>query len=85
MIPDNSSVKPSGSISGQTYDRSVVPALSTSSQISRAKILDVLFAYNNASAFTDAGYYGEAVEVAIGRLLHATNENVDARACSSHC
>jgi ATP-dependent Clp protease ATP-binding subunit ClpX len=43
-----------------------------------AKILDVAFAYNDATAFTEAGYYGEDVEVAIGRLLYATNQNVDA-------
>src|SRR5215208_1128737 len=43
-----------------------------------AKILDVPFAYNDATAFTEAGYYGEDVEVAIGRLLHATNQKVDA-------
>ena len=43
-----------------------------------AKILDVPFAYNDATAFTEAGYYGEDVEVAIGRLLYATNQNVDA-------
>ncbi|HEY2091497.1 MAG TPA: ATP-dependent Clp protease ATP-binding subunit ClpX [Thermoanaerobaculia bacterium] len=43
-----------------------------------AKILDVPFAYNDATAFTEAGYYGEDVEVAIGRLLHSTNQNVDA-------
>ena len=42
-----------------------------------AKILDVPFAYNDATAFTEAGYYGEDVEVAIGRLLHATSQNVD--------
>src|SRR5438270_2441457 len=42
-----------------------------------AKILDVPFAYNDATAFTEAGYYGEDVEVAIGRLLYATNQNVD--------
>lgn len=40
-----------------------------------AKILDVPFAYNDATAFTEAGYYGEDVEVAIGRLLYATNQN----------
>ena len=43
-----------------------------------ARILDVPFAYNDATAFTEAGYYGEDVEVAIGRLLHATNQNVGA-------
>ena len=43
-----------------------------------AKILDIPFAYNDATAFTEAGYYGEDVEVAIGRLLYATNQNVDA-------
>jgi ATP-dependent Clp protease ATP-binding subunit ClpX len=43
-----------------------------------ARILDVPFAYNDATAFTEAGYYGEDVEVAIGRLLHATSQNVDA-------
>ena len=43
-----------------------------------AKILDVPFAYNDATAFTEAGYYGEDVEVAIGRLLYATNQQVDA-------
>ncbi len=43
-----------------------------------ATILDVPFAYNDATAFTEAGYYGEDVEVAIGRLLYATNQNVDA-------
>ena len=43
-----------------------------------AKILDVPFAYNDATAFTEAGYYGEDVEVAIGRLLYATNQNVNA-------
>lgn len=43
-----------------------------------AKILDVPFAYNDATAFTEAGYYGEDVEVAIGRLLYATNQDVDA-------
>src|SRR5258706_9557132 len=42
-----------------------------------AKILDVPFAYNDATAFTEAGYYGEDVELAIGRLLYATNQNVD--------
>jgi ATP-dependent Clp protease ATP-binding subunit ClpX len=42
-----------------------------------ARILDVPFAYNDATAFTEAGYYGEDVEVAIGKLLHATNQNVD--------
>ena len=42
-----------------------------------AKILDVPFAYNDATAFTEAGYYGEDVEVAIGRLLYATNQKVD--------
>jgi len=42
-----------------------------------AKILDVPFAYNDATAFTEAGYYGEDVEVAIGRLLYATNQDVD--------
>ncbi|HVT42992.1 MAG TPA: ATP-dependent Clp protease ATP-binding subunit ClpX [Thermoanaerobaculia bacterium] len=45
---------------------------------SLAKILDVPFAYNDATAFTEAGYYGEDVEVAIGRLLYATNQNVSA-------
>jgi ATP-dependent Clp protease ATP-binding subunit ClpX len=43
-----------------------------------ARILDVPFAYNDATSFTEAGYYGEDVEVAIGRLLYATNQNVDA-------
>src|SRR5205809_3223036 len=43
-----------------------------------AKILDVPFAYNDATAFTEAGYYGEDVEVALGRLLYATNQNVNA-------
>jgi ATP-dependent Clp protease ATP-binding subunit ClpX len=43
-----------------------------------AKILDVPFAYNDATAFTEAGYYGEDVEVAIGRLLYATNQDVSA-------
>src|SRR5918994_2559472 len=43
-----------------------------------ARILDVPFAYNDATSFTEAGYYGEDVEVAIGRLLHSTNQNVDA-------
>src|ERR1041384_4331549 len=43
-----------------------------------AKDLDVPLAYNDATAFTEAGYYGEDVEVAIGRLLYATNQNVDA-------
>ena len=41
-----------------------------------AKVLDVPFAYNDATAFTEAGYYGEDVEVAIGRLLYATNQDV---------
>jgi ATP-dependent Clp protease ATP-binding subunit ClpX len=41
-----------------------------------ARILDVPFAYNDATSFTEAGYYGEDVEVAIGRLLYATNQNV---------
>ncbi|MDX1584079.1 MAG: ATP-dependent Clp protease ATP-binding subunit ClpX [Thermoanaerobaculia bacterium] len=41
-----------------------------------ARILDVPFAYNDATAFTEAGYYGEDVEVAIGRLLHQTDQNV---------
>jgi ATP-dependent Clp protease ATP-binding subunit ClpX len=40
-----------------------------------ARILDVPFAYNDATAFTEAGYYGEDVEVAIGRLLHTTNQD----------
>jgi ATP-dependent Clp protease ATP-binding subunit ClpX len=43
-----------------------------------ARVLDVPFAYNDATAFTEAGYYGEDVELAIGRLLYATNQNVDA-------
>ena len=43
-----------------------------------ARILDLPFAYNDATSFTEAGYYGEDVEVAIGRLLYATNQNVDA-------
>src|SRR5687768_2253737 len=43
-----------------------------------ARVLDVPFAYNDATAFTEAGYYGEDVEVAIGRLLYATNQNVNA-------
>jgi len=43
-----------------------------------AKILDVPFAYNDATAFTEAGYYGEDVEVAIGKLLYATNQNATA-------
>src|SRR3954470_6069432 len=43
-----------------------------------AHILDVPFAYNDATSFTEAGYYGEDVEVAIGRLLYATNQNVNA-------
>ncbi|MGA7614589.1 MAG: ATP-dependent Clp protease ATP-binding subunit ClpX [Thermoanaerobaculia bacterium] len=43
-----------------------------------ARVLDVPFAYNDATAFTEAGYYGEDVEVAIGRLLYSTNQNVDA-------
>lgn len=42
-----------------------------------ARILEVPFAYNDATAFTEAGYYGEDVEVAIGRLLYATNQDVD--------
>ncbi|HUO84273.1 MAG TPA: ATP-dependent Clp protease ATP-binding subunit ClpX [Thermoanaerobaculia bacterium] len=42
-----------------------------------ARILNVPFAYNDATAFTEAGYYGEDVEVAIGRLLYATNQNVE--------
>jgi ATP-dependent Clp protease ATP-binding subunit ClpX len=42
-----------------------------------AKILEVPFAYNDATAFTEAGYYGEDVEVAIGRLLYATNQSVE--------
>jgi ATP-dependent Clp protease ATP-binding subunit ClpX len=41
-------------------------------------VLDIPFAYNDATAFTEAGYYGEDVEVAIGRLLYATNQNVNA-------
>ena len=43
-----------------------------------ARVLDIPFAYNDATAFTEAGYYGEDVEVAIGRLLYATGQNVDA-------
>src|SRR5436309_2070985 len=43
-----------------------------------ARVLDIPFAYSDATAFTEAGYYGEDVEVAIGRLLYATNQNVDA-------
>ncbi|MGH9459566.1 MAG: ATP-dependent Clp protease ATP-binding subunit ClpX [Thermoanaerobaculia bacterium] len=43
-----------------------------------ARILDVPFAYNDATAFTEAGYYGEDVEVAIGRLLYSTNQDVSA-------
>jgi len=43
-----------------------------------ARVLDIPFAYNDATAFTEAGYYGEDVEVAIGRLLYATNQNVNA-------
>ncbi|MEO8218531.1 MAG: ATP-dependent Clp protease ATP-binding subunit ClpX, partial [Acidobacteriota bacterium] len=42
-----------------------------------ARVLDLPFAYNDATAFTEAGYYGEDVEVAIGRLLYATNQNVN--------
>jgi ATP-dependent Clp protease ATP-binding subunit ClpX len=41
-----------------------------------ARVLDVPFAYNDATSFTEAGYYGEDVEVAIGRLLYATNQDV---------
>ncbi len=41
-----------------------------------AKVLDVPFAYNDATGFTEAGYYGEDVETAIGKLLYATNQNV---------
>jgi ATP-dependent Clp protease ATP-binding subunit ClpX len=41
-----------------------------------AKVLAVPFAYNDATSFTEAGYYGEDVEVAIGRLLYATDQNV---------
>jgi ATP-dependent Clp protease ATP-binding subunit ClpX len=43
-----------------------------------ARIFDVPFAYNDATAFTEAGYYGEDVETAIGRLLYATKQNVGA-------
>jgi len=43
-----------------------------------ARVLDIPFAYNDATSFTEAGYYGEDVEVAIGRLLYATNQNVNA-------
>src|SRR5207253_6180299 len=43
-----------------------------------AKILDVPFAYNDATSVTEAGCADEDVEVAIGRLLYATNQNVDA-------
>ena len=43
-----------------------------------ARILDVPFAYNDATSFTEAGYYGEDVESAIGRLLYATKQNVHA-------
>ena len=42
-----------------------------------ARVLDVPFAYNDATAFTEAGYYGEDVEVAIGRLLYQTDQNVN--------
>jgi ATP-dependent Clp protease ATP-binding subunit ClpX len=56
-------IGPSGS--GKTYLARIL-----------AKVLDVPFAYNDATAFTEAGYYGEDVEVAIGRLLYATNQNV---------
>jgi len=42
-----------------------------------AKVLDLPFAYNDATAFTEAGYYGEDVEVAIGRLIHSTKEDVE--------
>jgi ATP-dependent Clp protease ATP-binding subunit ClpX len=41
-----------------------------------AKILDVPFAYNDATSFTEAGYHGEDVETAIGRLLYATNQDI---------
>ncbi len=41
-----------------------------------AKVLDVPFAYNDATSFTEAGYYGEDVEAAIGRLLYKTEQNV---------
>ncbi|HEX7154897.1 MAG TPA: ATP-dependent Clp protease ATP-binding subunit ClpX [Thermoanaerobaculia bacterium] len=41
-----------------------------------ARILAVPFAYNDATSFTEAGYYGDDVEAAIGRLLLATNQNV---------
>jgi ATP-dependent Clp protease ATP-binding subunit ClpX len=43
-----------------------------------ARILDLPFACNDATAFTEAGYYGEDVEVTIGKLLYATNQNVSA-------
>src|SRR5437763_8075212 len=42
-----------------------------------ARVLDIPFSYTDATAFTEAGYYGEDVEVAIGRLLYATNQNVE--------
>jgi ATP-dependent Clp protease ATP-binding subunit ClpX len=42
-----------------------------------AKILDVPFAYNDATAFTEAGYYGDDVETTIARLLHTTSQNVE--------
>ncbi|HEX6161524.1 MAG TPA: ATP-dependent Clp protease ATP-binding subunit ClpX [Thermoanaerobaculia bacterium] len=41
-----------------------------------ARILDVPFAYNDATAFTEAGYYGEDVETALGKLIYATNQDV---------
>ena len=44
-----------------------------------ARILDVPFAYNDATSFTEAGYYREDVEVAVGTraLLNHHNESAN--------
>ncbi|HEY0143688.1 MAG TPA: ATP-dependent Clp protease ATP-binding subunit ClpX [Thermoanaerobaculia bacterium] len=41
-----------------------------------ARILDVPFAYNDATSFTEAGYYGEDVETALGKLIYQTKQDV---------
>jgi len=42
-----------------------------------ARCLDVPFVVADATEYTEAGYYGKDVEVMIGELLHAADQDVD--------
>jgi ATP-dependent Clp protease ATP-binding subunit ClpX len=42
-----------------------------------ARCLDVPFVVADATEYTEAGYYGKDVEVMIGELLHAAEQDVD--------